>query len=136
MNKFTLLLQDKDIIAEIAKDPEVQIKIKDAIIDGAIRRTAKLTNGISDQIADTIKKEMVDFSGWRNKLKPEYVELIKSETKNFISNFVDSEAKLLNEEVKNKFEQYRMFIIGKLEELDIDKVIREEIRKAVNEKFK
>lgn len=136
MNKLTLFLQDKELISELAKDPEVQIRIKDAIIDGAIKRAAKLTNGISDKIANVLKEEMIEGTYWRSQLKPEYAELIRAETKNLISSFVNSEAKNLHEEVKRKVEYYKMLIIGKLENLDIDKVIREEIRKAVNEKFK
>lgn len=136
MNRLTLLLQDKEVISEIAKDPEVQIKIKDAILEGAIKRASKLTNGISEQIAVIVKNEMLNSTGWSKNLKPEIVELVRSEAKNMVSDLVPTEAKLLNEEVNRKFEYYKMLIIGKMEDLDADRIIRDEIRKAVNEKFK
>ena len=42
MNRINIFLNDKEIIGQIAKDPEVQIKIKNAILEGAIKRVTKL----------------------------------------------------------------------------------------------
>ena len=64
MNRINIFLNDKEIIEQIAKDPEVQIKIKNAILEGAIKRVAKLKEGISEQIAKTLKDEMCKSSGW------------------------------------------------------------------------
>ena len=50
MDKITILLQDITTISELAKDPEVQIKIKDAIIDGVKRRSLKSMQIIEDKL--------------------------------------------------------------------------------------
>ena len=49
MDKITIILQDKETIKELAKDPDVQIKIKDAVIDGIGKRASKIAN-LSDDI--------------------------------------------------------------------------------------
>ena len=136
MNKFTLLLQDKEIIAEIAKDPEVQIKIKDAILDGAIKRVAKLKEGISSQIAEELKRELCQPSRWSIILKNEVKEDIKRNAQHAVESLVRSEVKELCAIVQKETNYYKGLIMAKLEGVDIDKIIREEIRKAVNEKFK
>lgn len=41
MGKIILVLQDKETIKELAKDENVQIKIKDAIVDSIAKRVAQ-----------------------------------------------------------------------------------------------
>lgn len=136
MNKLTLLLNDKEIISEIAKDPEVQIKIKDAIIDGAIRRCAKTENSIACLISEQLRKEIFDNSRWFNSLNEKYKEIVKSTAKDAVESLVRSEMKELNDEVNKQFNYYKALVIAKLGNSDINKIIREEIKKAVDEKFK
>ena len=135
-NKINLFLQDKALIAELAKDPEVQIKIKNAILEGAIKRTTKLKEGIASQIANELKNELLKPSQWSSYLKDEYKELIKKDAKNAVSELVTSEIKDLVDEVRRKTNYYKALVLSKLEDVDIEKIIREEVRKAVNEKFK
>ena len=135
-NKINLFLQDKALIAELAKDPEVQIKIKNAILEGAIKRTTKLKEGIASQIANELKNELLKPSQWSSYLKDEYKELIKKDAKNAVSELVTSEIKDLADEVRRKTNYYKGLILSKLEDMDIEKIIREEVRKAVDAKFK
>ena len=136
IGKLTLLLSNKDAIAELAKDPEVQIKIKDAIIDGAIRRCAKTENGIANMIAEKLRKELTDSSMWCMRLNDECVKLIKDEAKAAVGSFVRSEVNTLIEEARKHINYHKALTMAKLEEINMDKIIREEVRKAVNEKFK
>lgn len=134
MNKLNLFLNNKEIIAEIAKDPEVQIKIKDAILDGAIKRVAKLKEGISSQIAEVLKRELCKPSQWS--LKDEVKDAIKRNAQHAVESLVRSEVKELGAIVQKETNYFKGLIMAKLEDVDIDKIIREEVRKAVNEKFK
>ncbi len=136
MNKLTLLLQDKEVIAEIAKDPEVQIKIKDAIVDGVVRRFSKSSSIILEESVRALKEEIFERSYYYNTLNDKYKEIIKKTATDVVAKLVREESKILNDIVANKFEFYKMMIIGKLEAVDVDQMIRDEIRKAVNEKFK
>lgn len=136
MNKLTLLLQDKEVIAEIAKDPEVQIKIKDAIVDGVVRRFSKSSSIILEESVRALKEEIFERSYYYNTLNDKYKEIIKKTATDVVANLVRKESKILNDIVANKFELYKMMIISKLEAVDVDDMIRAEIRKAVNEKFK
>ncbi len=136
MNKLDLFLNNKEMIAEIAKDPEVQIKIKDAILDGAIKRVAKLKEGISSQIAEELKRELCKPSQWSLMLKDEVKETIKRNAQHAVESLVMSEVKELGAIVQKETNYYKGLIMAKLEDVDIDKIIREEVRKAVNEKFK
>lgn len=139
-NKLTILLNDKEFLTEIAKDPEVQLKIKDAIVDAAIKRSTKISNNLTESIGNRIgeyvKSSLLDPSGWSCKLKPEVVEMIKKESTRVVSDVVSKEVQELLAEVQRKLNYYKGLVIAKLEEVDVDKIIREEIRKAVDLKFK
>lgn len=136
MNKLTLLLQDKEVIAEIAKDPEVQIKIKDAIVDGVVRRFSKSSSIILDESTRALREELFGRNFYENTLNDKYKEVIKRTATDVVADLVRKESKILNNIIENKFEFYKMLIIGKLEAVNVDQMIRDEIRKAVNEKFK
>lgn len=136
MNKLTLLLQDKEVIAEIAKDPEVQIRIKDAIIDGAIKRCAKIENSIAYQISEELKKEVFNSSIWSHNLNDKYKQIVKDEARKSVESFVRSEMGMLTDEVNKQINYYKALVMAKLDNADINEIIRSEVRKAVNEKFK
>lgn len=62
-NKLIILLNDKDLISELIKDKDVQVRIKDAVIDGIGRRALKLINvhedfksGIKTEIDNTVTR--------------------------------------------------------------------------------
>ena len=98
MDKITIILQDKETIKELAKDPDVQIKIKDAVIDGIGKRASKIAN-LSDDIIHKLEEDIrnyfteIDNSMWkkRNVLKPEFKELIRKEANNAFNLSVSKE---------------------------------------------
>ena len=59
MNKFTLMLQDKEVIKELARDPEIQVKIKNSIVDEVKRRLSK---GIDKKISEEMKEYRASIS--------------------------------------------------------------------------
>ena len=67
MDKISLILQDKKTIEELAKDPEVQIRIKDAIVDALGKRSLKLMNANAEinnavsTVSKAISKEASQF---------------------------------------------------------------------------
>lgn len=73
MDKITILLQDKQTIEKLAADPDVQIRIKDAILDGLAKRYVKTSNVVKD-LLDNARAEMRKelFTGiYNNILKDE-----------------------------------------------------------------
>jgi len=88
LNKLTLLLSNKEMIAELMKDPEVKVKITDAIIDGLSRRALKLDE-MKKQVLDAGKKEIKDMflegDSWHSHLKPEYASKIRSIAEDFFN---------------------------------------------------
>ena len=60
MDKITISLQDKETIKELAKDPDVQIKIKNAVLDGIGKRALKLSN-LSDEIISIMERDIRDY---------------------------------------------------------------------------
>lgn len=57
--QLKIILNDSSAIAEIAKDPEVVIEIKKAILDGISKRVAKAIEG---EIATAIKTAVNEFT--------------------------------------------------------------------------
>ena len=69
-------------------------------------------------------------------MNDKYKEVIKRTATDIVADLVRKESEVLNDIAQPKFEFYKMLIVGKLEAVDVDQMIRDEIRKAVNEKFK
>ena len=99
MDKITISLQDKETIKELAKDPDVQIKIKDAILDGIGKRALKIGN-LSDEIIAIMEDDIRNYftekethSIFRNctVLKPEFRELIHEEANKTFLSIADKE---------------------------------------------
>lgn len=102
LNKLTLLLSNKEMIAELMKDPEVKVKITDAIIDGLSRRALKLDE-MKKQVLDAGKKEIKDMfldgNSWHPNLKPEYAGKVRCIAEELFNRDVRS---ICNEVVESK----------------------------------
>lgn len=152
MDKISILLQDKHTIEELAKDPEVQIRIKDAIVEGIGRRAAKLINSSyaikeavsqsSDAIKDSIEKELLTKDGWRKTLKDNYADIIRKqvdlEVRHIVSDEVASHLKTIQDDIAKRIEAYKQRVTSLLDGYDLEKVITEqatlEIRRRLDKK--
>lgn len=113
MDKITILLQDITTISELAKDPEVQIKIKDAIIDGVKRRSLKSMNIIEDKLHRELYDELFEKT-WQRGLKQQYkkdLQKVAEETvKNVIREDSDWWADFIRQEIDDFKESVKLKI--------------------------
>lgn len=138
MNKFTLMLQDREVIKELARDPEIQVKIKNSIVDEVKRRSAKGIDAITNDLSKALKEEFFDRLGYFQtpKLKPAIKKLLERSIEEIVSEAVLDEKMKIDKLVKDALTEYSAAIRAKLAEIDIDKVIREEAAKIIERKFR
>ena len=119
MDKITISLQDKETIKELAKDPDVQIKIKDAILDGIGKRALKIGN-LSDEIIAIMEDDIRNYftekethSIFRNctVLKPEFRELIHEEANKTFLSIADKELIDMQKIIKSRVDEIKLIIM-------------------------
>lgn len=144
MDKITIILQDKETIKELAKDPDVQIKIKDAVIDGIGKRASKIAN-LSDDIIHKLEEDIrnyfteTDNSMWnrRNVLKPEFKELIRKEANNAFNLSVSKELLDMHKIINNRLDEIKTIIMDRITNgLNLEKIVSDAAEKVIREKLK
>lgn len=134
MNKLTLLLNDKEIIAEIAKDPDVRIKIKDAIADGIKRRMSKGLDLVTDKLRDEMKDELFDRT-WSSHLKPQYSNMLREEAVKCVRSVIKDDLNSFERLVKEEFDNFKSLVRIKIENIDMDEIIRKETERVIVSKL-
>ncbi len=149
-NKLSLILNDPALIAEIAKDPEVQIRIKDAIIDGIGKRAVKLLNAnaeiasvtstVGQAISREIREQLTNGAGWRTTLKTEYKKIVEETLKDYVKTAALEISKEYSNEIKNRalesINAWKSQMELELERNNIESIIRDQVNKYMNAKFK
>lgn len=144
MDKITIILQDKETIKELAKDPDVQIKIKDAVIDGIGKRASKIAN-LSDDIIHKLEEDIRNYftesdnSMWkkRNVLKPEFKELIRKEANNAFNLSVSKELLDMHKIINNRLDDIKAIIMDRITNgLNLEKIVSDAAEKVIKEKLK
>ena len=144
MDKITIILQDKETIKELAKDPDVQIKIKDAVLDGIGKRASKIAN-LSDDIIHKLEEDIrnyfteTDNSMWnrRNVLKPEFKELIHKEANNAFNLNVSKELLDMHKIINERLEEIKTIIMDRITNgLNLEKIVSDAAEKVIREKLK
>lgn len=144
MDKITIILQDKETIKELAKDPDVQIKIKDAVLDGIGKRASKIAN-LSDDIIHKLEEDIrnyfidTDNSMWnrRNTLKPEFKELIRKEANNAFNLSVSKELLDMHKIINNRLDDIKATIMDMINNgLNIEQIVSDAAEKVIREKLK
>lgn len=144
MDKITIILQDKETIKELAKDPDVQIKIKDAVIDGIGKRASKIAN-LSDDIIHKLEEDIRNYftesdnSMWkkRNVLKPEFKELIRKEANNAFNLSVSKELLDMHKIINNRLDEIKTIIMDRITNgLNLEKIVSDAAEKVIKEKLK
>lgn len=142
-NKLTILLNDKDLLSELIKDKDVQVRIKDAVIDGIGRRAVKLINAHDDfksGIKRAVRDMIFDKKSWGNKFSMEFEPIIQNEIKSCLENYIK---KSMYQHIDNVVENHLQEIYAEvkrynqglsrqiLEQYDIEKMIKTEIANTV-----
>ena len=144
MDKITIILQDKETIKELAKDPDVQIKIKDAVLDGIGKRASKIAN-LSDDIIHKLEEDIRDYftetdnSMWnrRNVLKPEFKELIHKEANNAFNLSVSKELLDMHKIINERLDEIKLIIMDRItNSLNLEKIVSDAAEKVIREKLK
>lgn len=145
-----IMLNDRDAILELAKDPEVEAKIKAAIVDEVGKRAAKAAQAaLGTAIANVVDQEIRKFTmpsrrdpnnlftqdTWGTvTLKPEVVQKIRdhvrAELTRQVWDVVDEFPE--REEVRKELRKQVDFV----KSADVNKMLRESVERVVKEKFK
>lgn len=134
MNKITLLLQDKETVLELAKEPEVKIKIADAIVDGVKKRSMKNFADIEYRIKKEFQNLLFDGS-WSTKFREEHHKKIKEGLKPIIDDIIKDAQTSCFERINKSFIEISLMAEEKIKELDIEMIIREEARNVIEQKL-
>lgn len=120
MDKLTIVLSEKTTVAELAKDPDVSIKIKDAIIDGVMRRLTPISNAI----AHSVINEVLVKNGWgdpTDKLTEKWEKVVRLKVAEVVSNELDS---IVREEVRKAKKE----VLDRLKyEIDIKRLVEQAV---------
>lgn len=142
-----MMLNDKSSIEELAKDPEIQIRIKNAIVDEIGKRAAKAAQAALDGTVErAVELAMVRFL----KGKPNDVVkrcdlwdhvVLSDKMMKAIQDAVDTKLTMAAFDYAEKFpenEELRKAIqrqVDYAKKVDVEKMIRESVDKIVKERF-
>ena len=142
-NKITIMLGDKDAILELAQDPNVQIKVKDAIAAAAAKMAGK---GIKDAFPDLVEKVakqidaevLVRRSSYNYSLSDKYKKLIKDEVdkavNKIITDAVEEAMQTYHDEITEKIERYKTYLEERMERTDIDSIVNSRVDKYLRDR--
>lgn len=145
-----IMLNDRDAILELAKDPEVEAKVKAAIVDEVGKRAAKAAQAaLGTAIANVVDQEMRKFEmpskrdpnnmftldTWgRVTLKPAVVDKIRDRVRAELTMQVWGAVDAFPETTEIREELRKQVDVAK--SMDIKKMLGEMVEKVVREKFK
>ena len=142
-NKITIMLGDKDAILELAQDPDVQIKVTDAVAAAAAKMAGK---GINDALPDIVRKvaEKIDAevlvrrTAYNYSLSDTYKKLIKDEVdkavNKIITDAVEEAMQTYHDEITEKIERYKAYLEGRMEGIDIDSIVNSRVDKYLRDR--
>lgn len=146
--KVKIMLNDKESITELANDPDVQIKIKNAIVDTIVKRTVKVLNDdIMNQVRMAINKVIEDIKTQKDKtlsdifekgdwrgpsLTSTYRDYIRAEARNAMRCEVHEMIKELEVEMGKFYSETYERRKKEIEGYDFDKAVKEYIAKRVS----
>lgn len=134
MDKITILLQDITIISELAKDPDVQIKIKDAIIDGIKRRSLKSMQIIEDKLHRELYDELFDKT-WQRGLKQQYKKDLQKVAEETVKNVIREDSDWWADFIRQEIDDFKESVKLKIASIDLDEIIRKEVRSIIDAKL-
>lgn len=149
MDRISIILQDKTTIEELAKDPEVQIKIKDAIVDALGKRSLKLMNAnaeiskavstVSTAISREVKDMFCENVSWTTTLKDTYKDQIHREAASMFNKLVEQEVNAQLDGLRTRIQRicdtgaelWEKQVNKKIANFDFDKAINDAVQAEV-----
>lgn len=136
-NKIILALQDKETILEVAKDQEVQIKIKDAIIDGVAKRVAK---GVFDndcnvgrQLREDVLKAMFEKTFSQSSFTKDYKEIFDAAVSELIEKSVQENVQGIEDKINKHIDMFYARAEEFLANYNFERRVNEQIEKKFGE---
>ena len=145
-----IMLNDRDAILELAKDPEVEAKVKAAIVDEVGKRAAKAAQAaLGTAIANAVDQEIRKFTTSSRRdpnnpftqdtwgtvtLKPAVVSQIREHVRAELTRQVWDAVDEFPEKEEIRKELRKQVDVAK--SMDIKKMLRESVEKVVKDKFK
>ena len=146
-----MMFNDKEAVLELAKDPEVQAKIKAAIVDEVAKRAAKAAQAALEKtIADAVDQELNKFNcpsakdpnnlftrsgmwGQHVMLKPDVQEKIRDHVRAALSEQMDTIVNSLPEmdEVRRELAEQ----VANVKSMNVEEMLKAEIERVVQKKF-
>ena len=146
-----MMFNDRDAILELAKDPEVQAKIKVAIVDEVAKRAAKAAQAALEKaIADAVDQELDKFNcpsakdpnnlftragiwGQRVTLKPDVREKIRDHVRMALTQQMDELVNASPEMAELKHELAEQVL--NVRAMNVREMLKAEIERVVSKKF-
>lgn len=135
MNKITLILQEKSVITELAKDESVKIRIADAIIDGIRKRSSKIIGTLSDNLMKEIESTIYDRNMWGRKLNDKVKNKISEQVERVVSSLIIEEVDKMEKDLYLKLKDIKTEIEQRIEKIDIEPFVEKYVKKILKEKF-
>lgn len=131
-----LMLNDAKEIRKLAEDPDVQVKIKEAIIDAIGKRAAKTLNGeLGDHVDDAIRSFIYPSGGYR--LSDEIKDRIKRQIEDAIRmQLYDTTSDILEKEFYSPLRTALSARLAEIKDCDIAKVLQNAATKLLERKLK
>lgn len=145
-----IMLNDRDAILELAKDPEVEAKVKAVIVDEVGKRAAKAAQAaLGAAIANAVDQEMRKFEMPSRRdpnglftrdtwgivtLKPAVVDKIREHVRAELTRQVWDAVDEFPEKEEIRKELRRQ--VDLVKSADVNKMLRESVEKVVKDKFK
>lgn len=145
-----MMFNDKEAVLELAKDPEVQAKIKAAIVDEVAKRAAKAARAaLENSIEEAVNLEVDRFNfpsarnpnnwftrdnAWhRLTLKPDVREKIRDHVRAVLSEQMDTIVSSLPEmdEVRRELAKQ----VANVKGMNVEEMLKAEIERVVRKKF-
>ena len=141
-NQVKIMINDPEVLRELLKDPEVAVRVKDAVVEEAVRKVVK--DGIANAVKDAAGRYLREFShpAQENEIfgKPscgclvlsEYMkERIRKETKDAIIEvaFKSARSGEAEKELVEAKEIYRQELVKAAEK--VERLAKEEVSRMV-----
>lgn len=138
MDKLTVVLQDRTTIENLVKDPDVQIRVKNAVIDQLGKRALKLSNVTDDILAEAKKnlnEEFLVSKSYYKELKKEYKKKIRQEARIAFGDMVREELDLMKSEIRMALMDKKAEMLEQINNINLETIIIEVAEEVIKQKL-
>lgn len=138
MDKLTVVLQDRTTIMQLMEDPDVQIRVKNAVVDQLGKRALKLSNITSDILAEVKKnlnEEFIVSKVYYKELKKEYKDKIRHEAQIAFGDIIREELDLMRSEIRMALRDKKAEMLEQINDINLETIIIEVAEKVIKQKL-